>query len=64
MNVMLNKEYVEERCRCIEKNIEFTANLINTHVHDDELAAALEESFQEILYCFKGCCYGDTVLKW
>jgi len=49
---MLKKEYVEELYRCIEKNVEFTANLINAYVEDAELAAALENSFQDILCHF------------
>jgi len=52
LNVMLNKEYVEDLCLCIEINIDLTSSLINTYVHDDELAAELEEKFREILYYF------------
>lgn len=52
MYVMLKKEHVEDLCRCIEKNIDFTSTLINTYVHDDEFAKALEGKFREILYYF------------
>lgn len=50
MNVMVNKEYIEDLHRCIEKNIDFSTNVINNYVHNDELAAVLEEKFREILY--------------
>ena len=50
MNVMVNKECMEDLHRCIEKNIDFATNVINNYVHNDELAAVLEEKFREILY--------------
>jgi hypothetical protein len=50
LNVMVNKEHIEDLHRCIEKNIDFTANIINNYVHNDELAAVLEEKFREILF--------------
>lgn len=62
MYVMLKKEYVEELCRCIEKNIDFTSTLINAYVKDEELAAALEKSFQEIL-CYFNRAYNPEFAK-
>jgi len=51
--VMLRKEYVEDLYRCLEKNMDSACSIINTFVHDNELAAALEEKFREVLYYFK-----------
>lgn len=53
MYVMLRKEYVEDLYRCLEKNMDSACSIINTFVHDNELAAALEEKFREVLYYFK-----------
>jgi len=50
---MLRKEYVEDLYRCLEKNMDSACSIINTFVHDNELAAALEEKFREVLYYFK-----------
>ncbi|MEN3003342.1 hypothetical protein [Dehalobacterium formicoaceticum] len=50
MKIMLNKEDIDELHNCIEKNIDFTVSIINNYVHNDELAAVLEEKFREILY--------------
>jgi hypothetical protein len=48
--VMLKKEYIEDLYRCLGKNMDSAYSIINTYVHDDELAAALEGKFREILY--------------
>jgi len=48
--VMLKKEYVEDLHRCLKQNMDSTASIIDAYVHDDELAAALQEKFRQILY--------------
>jgi hypothetical protein len=48
--VMLKKEYVEDLYRCLEENMDAAYNIINTYVPDDELSAALDEKFREMLY--------------
>lgn len=48
--MMLKKEYVEDLHRCLKKNMGSTDSIINAYVHDDELSAALQEKFREILY--------------
>ena len=50
LDVLVNKEYLDDLINCIERNIDFSALLINTYIHNDELAAALEEKFREIQY--------------
>ncbi len=50
MRIMLNKEDMDDLHGCIEKNIEFTTSIIHHYVHNDELAAVIEEKFGEILY--------------
>ena len=53
MYVMLKKEDVEDLYRCLEKNMDSAYSIINTYVPDDELAAALEEQFRDVLYYLK-----------
>ncbi len=53
MYVMLKKEDVEDLYRCLEKNMDSAYSIINTYVPDDELAAALQERFQDVLYYLK-----------
>lgn len=50
MYVLLKKEYVEDLYRCLETNMDAAYSIIDNYVHDDELAAALEEKFRDILY--------------
>ena len=50
MDVLVNKEYLNDLISCIERNIDFSSFLIDTYIHNDELAAALEEKFREIQY--------------
>ena len=53
MYVMLKKEDVEDLYRCLEKNMDSAYSIINTYVPNDELAAALQEKFQNVLYYLK-----------
>ena len=50
MNILVNKEHLDNLHGCIERNIDFTSTAINMHVHNEELAAVLEEKFREIQY--------------
>lgn len=50
MNILMNKEHLDNLHECIERNIDFTSTAINMYVHNDKLAAVLEEKFREILY--------------
>lgn len=50
MNILVNKEHLDNLHECIERNIDFTSAAINMYVHNDELAAVLEEKFREIRY--------------
>jgi len=50
MDILVNKEYLDDLLTCIERNIDFSSRLIDTYIHNDELAAALEEKFREIQY--------------
>ncbi len=61
MYVMLKKEYVEDLHRCLKKNMDSTASIIDTYVHDDELAAALQEKFRQNLYYLNGAYNPELV---
>ena len=50
MNILVNKEYLDDLHRCIERNIDFTSTAITVDMHNDELTAKLEEKFMEIKY--------------
>ena len=50
MNILVNKEHLDNLHECIERNIDFTSTAINMYVHNDKLATVLEEKFREILY--------------
>lgn len=53
MNILVNKECLDNLHECVERNIDFTSTAINMYVHNDELAAKLEEKFMEIKYYLK-----------
>ena len=50
MNILVNKEHLDDLNECIERNIDFTSTAINMYVHNEELTAVLEEKFREIQY--------------
>lgn len=50
MNILVNKEYLDDLHSCIERNIDFTSTAISMYVHNGELAGVLEEKFREIQY--------------
>lgn len=50
MKILVNKESLDELHACIERNMDFASTAINMYVHNDELAAVLEEKFGEIQY--------------
>ena len=50
MNILVNKEHLDNLHECIEKNIDFASTAINMRLHNDKVAAVLEEKFREILY--------------
>lgn len=53
MYVILKKEHIEELYQCVKESADSACSIINTHVHDDELAAALKRKFWNIQYCLK-----------
>lgn len=50
MNIMINKEHLDNLHECIEKNIDFASTAITMHLRNAKVAAVLEEKFREILY--------------
>jgi len=50
LNILVNKEHLDNLHECIEKNIDFASTAINMHLNNDKVAAVLEEKFREILY--------------
>jgi hypothetical protein len=49
----VSKESLDNLHECIERNIGLASTAITMYVHNDELAAALEEKFGEIQYYMK-----------
>lgn len=50
MNILVNKEHLDNLHECIEKNIDFASTAINMHMYNNKVTAVLEEKFREILY--------------
>jgi len=50
MDILVNKESLDDLVSCVNRNINFSSLLIDTYIHNDELAAALEEKLREIQY--------------
>lgn len=50
MNILVNKEHLDNLHEIIQRNIDFASTAINMYVHTEEIAAVLEEKFREILY--------------
>lgn len=50
MNILVNKEHLDNLHECIQKNIDFASTAINMHLHNNKVTAVLEEKFREILY--------------
>jgi len=53
MNILVNKESMDDLARCAEQNIGFLSTAIAGHISDDELSAVMEGKLQEILYYLK-----------
>lgn len=49
MNILLNKEHLDELYRCTKENIEFISNIINVHVRKSELVSVLNRKLSEIM---------------
>ncbi len=50
MNIMLNKEYLDDLHKCVEENISFISTAINVYLHEDELIGCLEGKLNEITF--------------
>lgn len=50
MNILVNKEHLDNLHECIQRNIDFASTAVNMHMHDSKAAAVLEEKFREIHY--------------
>lgn len=50
MNILVNKESMDDLARYVEQNIDFLSTAISVHISDDELSAVMEGKLQEILY--------------
>ena len=50
MNIMLNKEYLDDLYKYAEENIGFISTAINVYLHEDELVCSLEEKLRDIMY--------------
>ena len=50
MNILVNKEHLDNLHECIQRNIDFASTAVNMHMHDSKTAAVLEEKFREIQY--------------
>ena len=50
MNIMVNKEHLDNLHECIEKNISFASAAVTMYLHNDEVVTVLVEKFREIQY--------------
>lgn len=50
MNIMVNKEYLDDLTRYAQENVNFISTAITMHISNDELAGVIEGKLQEILY--------------
>lgn len=50
MNIMANKEYLDDLYQCIEKNLRYISAGIELHVTDKEIKDILKERLDEISY--------------
>lgn len=50
LNIMINKEYLDDLHKCTEENINFLSTAINMYLHEDELVSCLEGKLNEIMY--------------
>ena len=61
MNIMVNKEHLDNLHECIEKNIDFASTAITMHLHNTKVAAVLEEKFREIK-CYLNQAYNPELM--
>lgn len=50
MNIMVNKEYLDELVVNAQENIGFISTAVNMHIHNDELGAIIYEKLNGIMY--------------
>ena len=50
MNIMINKEYLDDLTKYARENINFISTAIAMHIFNDELESVIDEKLQEILY--------------
>lgn len=62
MNVMVNKESMDELADCIQKNIDLISTAITMHFPDDEYAAFIDGKLLEIQY-YMGKAYNPELLE-
>jgi len=53
MNIMVNKEYLDDLYQCVEENSIFLSAGIELHVPDTEIKDVLKEKLDEIIYYIK-----------
>lgn len=50
MDIVLDKEYIDDLYRCTKENIEIISAAINIHIRKVELAVVLDQKLGEIMY--------------
>jgi len=50
VNIMVNKEHMDDLVTYSQENISFISTAVNFHIHEDELASMIEGKLNEILY--------------
>jgi len=50
LNIVLDREYIDDLYRCTKENIGFISASINVHVRRKEITAVLEQKLSEIMY--------------
>ena len=50
MNIMINKEYLDDLIKYIRENVDFISTVAAMHICDDELVSAIERKLHGILH--------------
>lgn len=53
MNIMINKEYIEDLYQCLERNIGYISSGIEFYSTNAEIKSLLKDKLDEIIYYFK-----------
>jgi len=50
VNIMVNKEYMDDLVANTQENVSFITTAVNFHIHEDELVSVIEGKLNEILF--------------